>query len=305
MKAGTLQDWAALARLPFHTVGVFPFILGSVLAWRETGAFNWPVILWGTLAVILIMAATYLAGEYYDYDVDTLSGKMEKNRFSGGSGVLQKGIMPRHYPLVASIVSLGAAAAIGIVIQLVYRTGPLTIPMGAFGIVCGYFYSTRPIRWSARGVGEILIGICYGWLTVATSYYLQTGIITPFVTLVSFPIGFTIFNVILINEFPDYPADMEDGKKTLVVRFGKEKSAVFYMLASLGAWISYILIAVAWPSFTALYAGLPFLLLSVATTLEVARGDWRRRENLERICAKTIVINLGLSAALIAAALIR
>ncbi|MEW6675710.1 MAG: prenyltransferase [Nitrospirota bacterium] len=102
-------------------------------------------------------------------------------------------------------------------------------------------YTTKPIQWSYRGMGEILIGFCYGWLPVAASCYIQIGQISPLVHWVSLPIAFTIFNVILINEFPDYPADREFGKKNLVVRFGKERMSKLYALMSFAALCSYVL----------------------------------------------------------------
>ena len=44
-----LSAWVALSRPPFHSVGVLPFILGGVLAWRQGVAFRWDVCAWGTL----------------------------------------------------------------------------------------------------------------------------------------------------------------------------------------------------------------------------------------------------------------
>ena len=57
-----LSAWIALSRPPFHSVGVLPFILGGVLAWRLEGTFRWDVCAWGTLGVVLVMLATYYAG---------------------------------------------------------------------------------------------------------------------------------------------------------------------------------------------------------------------------------------------------
>ena len=61
-----LSAWLALSRVPFHSVGVLPFVLGGVMAWWETGTLRWDVLAWGTLGVVLIMLATYYAGEYWD-----------------------------------------------------------------------------------------------------------------------------------------------------------------------------------------------------------------------------------------------
>jgi len=84
MDTNKLRAWFFLSRSPFHTVGVLPFILGGLLAWYNTGHLNWIILGWGTLAVVLIMLVTYYLGEYFDYETDTLSARLEKNKFSGG-----------------------------------------------------------------------------------------------------------------------------------------------------------------------------------------------------------------------------
>ncbi|MCX7966509.1 MAG: prenyltransferase [Syntrophorhabdaceae bacterium] len=115
---------------------------------------------------------------------------------------------------------------VGLIIQFYFKTGTWTIPLGVFGILSGFFYSMMPIRWVARGVGEILIGLCYGWLPVSVSFYLQIGEFNHIIHWVSIPIACTIFNVILINEFPDYPADIIAKKSNLVVRYGKKRLVI-------------------------------------------------------------------------------
>jgi len=103
------------------------------------------------------------------------------------------------------------------------------------------FYSTPPIRFVKRGVGEILIGFCYGWLPVATAFYLQTSRIDNIIHLIAIPIAATIFNVIFINEFPDYPADLTEGKRNLLVRVGKKKGSFIYILMTIVGWAGFLL----------------------------------------------------------------
>ncbi len=97
-----IKSWIVLARPPFHTVGVLPFALGAVLAYRATGTFHWALWGWGTLAVVLIMLSTYLAGEYFDYEGDKISRRVNPNRFAGGSGVLPAGLLDRRGTLVGA-----------------------------------------------------------------------------------------------------------------------------------------------------------------------------------------------------------
>lgn len=293
MNIEKLRAWFFLSRPPFHMVGVFPFILGGLLAWHATGHLNWIILGWGTLAVVLIMLATYYSGEYFDYETDSLSARLERNRFSGGTQVLQTGIIPRKHAFIAAIISLLLAGGIGLLLQFYYETGVYTLPLGALGILVGFFYTTKPIQWSYRGTGEIWIGFCYGWLVVAASYYIQTGQFSPLVHWTALPIAFTIFNVILINEFPDYLADQKVGKKNLVVRFGKVKMSKLYALASVAVWTFYLLSVKAGIPVQALFFFFPIFLLSVITTLQVTRGAYKDQKKLEGICAKTLIVNLG------------
>jgi len=306
-----LSAWVALSRPPFHSVGVLPFILGEVLAWRQGVAFRSDVCAWGTLGVVLVMLATYYAGEYWDYAEDTLghslsaSARQDPSRFAGGSRVLQRGLLPRHAALWASLVSLLLAAGVGLILQLGYRTGPWTIPLGVIGMLGGFFYSTRPLRWVSTGLGELWIVFCYGWLPVAVGYYLQMGKIATLVHWLAAPIGLTIFNVILLNEFPDYPADLATGKTNLVVRLGPGHASRLYGLTSLGSWIAMLLSLRQGVPTRALWFYLPILALSLILVVLVMHGRWRDQATLEKLCAANLVVNLGTTAAYVLAFVLR
>lgn len=288
-----------MSRLAFHSVGVLPFLLGSILVWRMHNVFNFPLFLLGVSAVILIMLCTYYMGEYHDLAEDTLSASMERNTFSGGSQVIVKQQLPLEYPKFAAYVALVLTVVIGLIIQFYYKTGYLTIPLGCIGIICGFFYSYKPIRWVSRGIGEALIGFCYGWLPVAVAFYLQVGKIDDIVHWISLPIAFTIFNVILINEFPDYPADLMVSKKNLVVRFGKDRSAWLYIAMTVMTWLT-VLYSVkrGLPPVTLLYHA-PVFAVSFLLVIMMTRKLYLNRKLLEVMCALTIVTNLGTALAYI------
>ncbi len=288
-----ISTWAKLGRLPFHSVGVLPFVLGIVIAWSQGYALNWGLAVLSTLAVILIMLTTYLAGEYYDFETDSLNAQF--NKFSGGSRVLQKGIVARRTALTVAISSAVLAGVIGLVIQFYYKTGPYTIPLGIFGLICGYFYSSNPIRWAYTGIGEILIGICYGWLTVNTAYYLQTDTFALVPSLVAIPIAISIFLVIFINEYPDYVSDRMSKKKNMVVRWGPDRSAMVYIVMAALCFISIPLgVLGEVPKLMAVLSVIP-LALVVRNIAAMKRGAYRDRHALEGICGFTLILNLGIT----------
>jgi 1,4-dihydroxy-2-naphthoate octaprenyltransferase len=293
--------WVALSRPPFHTVGVLPFVLGTLLAWRLHRSFHWGVFGWGALGVVFVMLATYYAGEYWDYAEDSISAELGESRFSGGSQVLQRGALPRRAPLWGSLLSVLAALAVALTLQLGYGTGVWTVPAALVGLLGGFFYSARPVRWVSTGAGELWIAFCYGWLPVAVGYYLQTGGTTPLVHWLSIPIGLTIFNVILLNEFPDHAADVAAGKKNLVVRLGPDGASVLYSLVSLGGWLSMGLSVRRGVPARALWFYLPVLILSLALVALIMRRRWRDRGVLEVLCGLNLGVNLGTTAVYILA----
>jgi len=287
-----IQAWFFLARPPFHSVGILPFLLGTVLAYRIEGMFNFQIFILGIAGVILIMLSTYYGGEYWDHLEDSLSARGAQNPFAGGSGVLQKGIIPRQAALTASIASLSLALVVGLVLQFVYRTGPLTLPFGVVGLFAGFFYSARPIRWVRTGFGELWIAFCYGWLPVAASSYLQTGYIPSLVHWVAIPIALTIFNVIFLNEFPDYEADRAVDKTNLLVRLEPKRGTYLYGIVSLFAWVFFYVSIRHGVPMKAVWLYLPTSVISAVLVILVLQGRWQKSQTLWILCGTNILVNL-------------
>ncbi|OPY87147.1 MAG: 1,4-dihydroxy-2-naphthoate octaprenyltransferase [Smithella sp. PtaU1.Bin162] len=290
-----LLRWFVLSRPPFHTVGVLPFILGTVLAYKFNSAISITVFSLGVLAVILIMLSTYHAGEYFDYREDELSQRYYKSNFAGGSGVIPKGQLPRSVPLWTSIISFFLAAAIGLILQFYLQTGSYTLLLGCLGAFPGFFYSTKPVRLVERGFGELFIGFCYGWLTVASAYYIQTANIIPVIHWLGIPIGLTIFNVILLNEFPDYEADKATGKRNLLNRAGKKNGMLIYVFLSILASLAMMVSPLMGIPSQVIYFYLPFLIISLFIIFMMLAGKYENRKKLEILCGLNIAVNLGTS----------
>lgn len=297
----SLMDWISLSRPPFHTVGVLPFCLGTLIALRLDNTFQMNVFILGTIAVILIMLSTYHAGEYFDVREDTISKRIFPSRFAGGSGVMPTGRISKKVPLWTSIAAFIGAGFIGIVLQFYFKTGPYTFFLGVLGAVPGFFYSTRPVRLVETGFGECFIGFCYGWLPVAASFYIQTAYLHPIINWVSVPIAASIFNVILVNEFPDYEGDQESRKLNLLVRFGKSRGKIIYSGLTFISWIAFLFSIQAGVAAKALWLYVPVILLSFIALWMLASNKDSNRKNLEAICGITILVNLGTTASYILA----
>jgi 1,4-dihydroxy-2-naphthoate octaprenyltransferase len=296
-----LQGWFGLSRPPFHTVGVLPFVLGTFLSYRFNAPINLTIFILGVIAVILVMLSTYHAGEYFDYREDEISQRYYKSNFAGGSGVIPKGQLPRAVPFWTSIISFFLAGAIGLILQFYFQTGPYTLLLGCMGAFPGFFYSTKPIRLVERGFGELFIGFCYGWLPVASAYYIQTGTIHPIIHWLAIPIALTIINVILLNEYPDYEADKSTAKGNLLNRVGKKTGMYIYVALSLLASLAMIVSPILGIPFRVVYYYLPVLAISLFIVVMMLRGKYEDRKMLEVSCGLNIAVNLGTSLAFLLA----
>ncbi len=265
-----------------------------MLAAQTTSPFNWPVLIISLCAVISILLACHLTGELADLEVDRLSATLERNRFSGGSQILVKELLSPHQVQRVAYLAIVIAVILGLTLQFAFDRGPLTIPLGVIAIFCAWFYSKPPLRLVERGLGEIMIAFCYGWLSITVAYYLQTGEFSAQANLMAIPIGLSCFNIILINEFPDYPADLQTGKRNLVVRFGKAFARKLYLLANIISWIIFYQLHSEGhlPQFATLFY-LPFFIMSLKASYLLNSSQDKDPEKLEQTCGSTIIVNLG------------
>lgn len=234
-------SWLALLRLGATARGVLPFLFGAVIAWSQGNPIDWAVLLLSSLAVICVMLMTFLVNEYYDYDTD--AANQQYHRLSGGSRILPMGLIPKRHALIAAYIFTIIAMGTGLWLYFGFKTGPLTIPLGALAIIIGYAYTAPPVRLSYRGWGEVSILFACGWLATMMGYYLQTGRLDNIATLASLPGGFSVFLVILMNEIPDIASDRLSGKRNLAVRLGRDKAVILYLAVLAVSYINIIAVA--------------------------------------------------------------
>jgi len=291
----TIVAWWKLSRVPFLSVGLLPLILGFVLAWRRGYQGDPGLCLLSIVVTLLIMLMTYTLGERNDLEGDRINQGF--NPYSGGTRVLVHGLLPVWVPLLLGYGCLAAAVFGGFYLFYHYRTGIWTLVLEGVGILSGLTYSGKPFRWAYRGVGEILIGFCYGWLPIATGFYLLAGFFDTMPLLLSIPVGISIFNVVLINEFPDEEADRAVGKRNLVVLHGKDKMADLYIGLSVLTGLSLlkvISLIQGTPDWIFLLSGIPLILL-LWNIIRVWQGSYWDSRGLEVLCRNTLFINLGIT----------
>ncbi len=212
-----------------------PGILGGMIAWVVDGQFHPGYFLLVLLGLLLNHVALNMTDDYYDFRhlVDAFADNKE-NPYTGGSGTLSSGmIQPK---VMRNLFASFYAIAIGIGIFLGILRGPFILFLLAVGFFCAFFYTAPPIKFGYRGLGEMAQLLCFGPGIGLGSYYVQTGKVSWEAFWGTLPFGIMLFSMIVINEIPDYLEDQKGEKRNLVVRFGRGKGVVLFVLSLFSAY---------------------------------------------------------------------
>ena len=113
--------------------------------------------------------------------------------------------------------------------------------------------------------------------------------------LVSLSVACAVTNIILINEYPDYQADKEADKQNLLVRIGKENTAFIYSLLVVCAGASFFLALSQGLPIASVFFYSPVLIVALILASLMLKAAYSDKLLLQRMCAMTILVNLGTS----------
>lgn len=190
--------------------------------------------------VLCVHLGANLANDYYDEITGCDRTNPEPTPFSGGSRVIQDGLIPARTILLVAIAFLTAGLVQGLVLNAMIE-GNRVLILGLAGIAAAVLYTAVPVKLSYRGVGELAVFAAFGPLAVSGSYLCQAGSIDAFAVAVSIPAGLLVMAILLVNEVLDVVGDERAGKRTLVVTLGREGGYRLFLLAYVGAYAWIIL----------------------------------------------------------------
>lgn len=230
-----MLNYLRALRAPFLSGSLIPVLMAAAWTWNHPN-FQWPNAVLALAGIACLHLASNLINDWADSrGSDPVNQRVTP--FSGGSRVIQQGRLSSTEVLVLSLIFYGLGIAIGLYLA---RNYPYVLPIGLAGLGIGFFYSVGPFRLMSRGAGEIGIFFAFGPLVTLGAAYVMTGEITLAAFLLGIPSGFLITAVIWINQFPDFLADRQTGKRNLVVRMGLRKAKLVYPALLLGGFASLI-----------------------------------------------------------------
>lgn len=248
----------------------------ALLMYPESFSLLWCLI--AVLGVYFIEIGKNALNEYIDYKsgVDPAVDAEHRTPFSGGKKTIVDGLLTLNQSLVIAIATFAAAALIGLLVVFLREFQVLYV--GIAGFILAIIYSLPPFKLAYRGLGEITVGFVFGPLVLNGMYVAMTGRFDLLPVLASLPLGFLIANVLWINQFPDYEADLAGGKRNGVVRLGKKKSVRVYAILFGGAYASLVVLAAA-------ASGWPFLigLATLPIAVKAVRNAAANHDNIAQL----------------------
>jgi 1,4-dihydroxy-2-naphthoate octaprenyltransferase len=215
----------------FFPASVLPVLLGTAWGYRVGGQLDLAALILAPGAVVFLHAGANIVNDV----CDDRGGTDRINRgcispYTGGSRVIQNGLITVNQMLVWGFVLLALATSLGL--ALFAAKGPGVLVFGALGLALGILYSVPPIQLNACGLGEAAVGLAFGVLPVIGAAWLQSGALDLGSLLLSLPVGLWVANILLVNEVPDIDADAATGKRTLAVVLGPAGTGRLYLLSN-------------------------------------------------------------------------
>ncbi len=215
--------WLLAARPKTLSVSFTPVMVGTALAWLETGAVLWLPALAALAGAMLIQIGTNLHNDAADF----ARGADTAERL-GPARAVASGWLHAKTVEAAALGCFALAMLCGI--YLAWHAGWPIVVLGLASLISGWAYTGGPRPLAYNGLGELFVWLFFGLGAVMGSFYLQTFRLDWSAFIAASMLGMQAAAVIVVNNYRDLDKDREIGKNTLAVRLGREVSQLEYGL---------------------------------------------------------------------------
>ena len=231
-----LYNWLQAARLRTLPLSISGILLGSFIArWRLVHIgenWDWRIFALAMLVTLLYQVLSNFANDYGDgvRGTDRFRDKNAEKR-AIASGIISVKQMKM------AVISTAILAMI-MTIWLLYTAffSHYILEFYVFiglGILCilaavGYTMGKKPYGY--LGLGDIMVFIFFGWISVGGSYFLFTKAWSWDILLPASAIGMLSVAVLNLNNMRDLESDKLAGKNTLALRLGFKRAMIYQIV---------------------------------------------------------------------------
>ena len=231
-----MLDWIKAARLRTLPLSMSGIIMGSFIArWKllEQGkTWDWTIFALALLVTLLYQVLSNFANDYGDGVKGTDQNRIgEAEQRAVASGKISAKQM-RNAVILFAVLSLVAT------LVLLYKAFfpdfinefYTFIGLGVACILAAIGYTVGKKPYGYLGLGDIMVFIFFGLVSVCGSYFLFTKSFDWDILLPASAIGLLSAAVLNLNNMRDIENDEKSGKKTLALRLGFKNAMIYEMV---------------------------------------------------------------------------
>jgi 4-hydroxybenzoate polyprenyltransferase len=299
-RRGKFLAWLRITRLQFYPMTWLAYTLGSVAYSAAAGKLNLVFYFLGYLLLFLIELCTILANEYFDYPSDLKNTNF--SMFTGGTRVLVQGHLSFGDVRNGILIILATIPVFAfLLLRISAGVSQSTVALLLFcGLFFGLGYTVPPLKFSYRGVGELVVAATHSLYVILCGFVFQGGLWKdPLPWLLSIPLFFAVLAGNTLAGIPDRQADLAVMKKSIAVMFGSRLAILVAIWSVCMAFLSAIaLVRLDVIQMSLLYWGilvLPHGLLLLYFLLKLLRSnDFDRRIDVIMALALGYIIWFGI-----------
>ena len=231
-----MTDWIKAARLRTLPLSMSGIIMGSFIArWKllEQGkTWDWTIFALALLVTLLYQVLSNYANDYGDGVKGTDKNRIgEAEQRAVASGKISASQM-RNAVILFALLSLVTT------FYLLYKAFfpnfinefYTFIGLGVACILAAIGYTVGKKPYGYLGLGDIMVFIFFGLVSVCGSYFLFTKSFDWDILLPASAIGLLSAAVLNLNNMRDIENDEKSGKKTLALRLGFKNAMIYEMI---------------------------------------------------------------------------
>ncbi len=185
-----------------------------------------PDVVWWRAAVALVVALALQVGVNYANDYSdgvrgTDANRVGPARLVGGGAVAPASVRRAAFGAFAVAAVAGLILAIAVALWLV--------AVGLACMIAGWYYTGGRRPYGYAGLGEVFVFVFFGLVATAGTAFVQTEELTGLAVVAAVPVGLLASALLVANNLRDIVQDQAAGKRTLAVRLGDRRAALFYI----------------------------------------------------------------------------
>ena len=230
----TLGQYLKATRPSFLSITLIAYLVGYSI----NPIINYSIA--GVLGLITALLA-HAAGNVINDFHDSVNGSDVANieriyPFTGGSRMIQDGVFTDQQIRHVAIALFCLSILLGI--SVAYTSSISLIFVGMLGIFLAWAYSAPPFKLMSRGlIGELSIALAWSLVVIGAAILSESPQVShsglPTYIAIGLSYGFSVTNILFVNQIPDITADLSAKKHTLAATIQAKHLWLYYLCFNL------------------------------------------------------------------------